>query len=111
MDIYHLKEQSKEDDWDVTGINSEATRQAETLIRKTIASAKISEPFSVNLNEDIDTHKEAITNIAEQLSVHADFPPDSTGKLLLILKRFSTKYITSKITNFFICTRYFEDGS
>jgi O-acetyl-ADP-ribose deacetylase (regulator of RNase III) len=97
LDIYHLKMQFKEDDWDIIGINSVSIKQAEMAIRKSIASATISEPFTVNLNEDLDAHKKAITNIVTQQSIHVDFQQDSTGNLLLILKGFQQNVLQAKL--------------
>jgi poly [ADP-ribose] polymerase 10/14/15 len=97
LDAYHLKIQSKEDDWDITGINRVAVKQAEMEIKKAIVSSMISEPFSVNLNEDIDVHKTAITNIAIQQFIQVDFQQDSTGNLSLILKGFPQNILQAKL--------------
>ena len=97
LDTYHLKILSKEDDWDITGISSAALKQAEIAIRKAIVSATISEPFSINLNEDIDAHKTAVTNIAIQQFIRVDFQQDSTGNLSLILKGFRQNILQAKL--------------
>ncbi|CAM4977886.1 unnamed protein product [Rotaria socialis] len=97
LDTYHLKMQSKEEDWNIISINNTAVKQAEIAIRKAIVSATISEPFSVNLKEDIDAHKTAITTIAIQQFIHVDFQQDSTGNLSLILKGFQQNILQAKL--------------
>jgi hypothetical protein len=85
------------DNWDITSITLSAVQQAEIAIREAIKSATISEPFSVNLNEDIDTHKEAITNIAIQESIKVDFQQDHREKLSFILKGFRENVLQAKV--------------
>ncbi|CAF3859058.1 unnamed protein product [Rotaria sp. Silwood1] len=97
LDAYHLKIQSKEDDWDIISISNTAVKQAEIAIRKVIVSATISETFSVNLNEDIDAHKTAITSIAIQQFINVEFQQDSTGNLSLILKGFRQNILQAKL--------------
>ncbi|CAM4887757.1 unnamed protein product [Rotaria socialis] len=97
LDTYHLKMQYKEEDWNIISINNTAVKQAEIAIRKAIVSATISEPFSVNLKEDIDAHKTAITTIAIQQFIHIDFQQDSTGNLSLILKGFQQNILQAKL--------------
>ncbi|CAF1460501.1 unnamed protein product [Rotaria sordida] len=97
LDTYQLKMVSKEDDWDIIGINNTALKQAEIAIRKVIESAMISEPFSINLNEDIDAHKKAITNIAIQQFIHVDFQQDSAENLVLKLKGFEQNILKAKL--------------
>ncbi|CAM4972324.1 unnamed protein product [Rotaria socialis] len=97
LDTYHLKMQYKEEDWNIISINNTAVKQAEIAIRKAIVSATISEPFSVNLKEDIDAHKTAITTIAIQQFIHVDFQQDSTGNLSLILKGFQQNILQAKL--------------
>ncbi|CAF1389555.1 unnamed protein product [Didymodactylos carnosus] len=97
LDIYHLQIETKSDDWDIISITSTAVNQAETEIRKIIASATISEPFSVNLNEDIDAHKKAITNIVIQQLIQVDFLEYRGGKLSLILKGLHQNVLQAKL--------------
>ncbi|CAF1286160.1 unnamed protein product [Adineta steineri] len=97
LDTYHLNIQPIEDDWDITGITNEKVIQAEKAIKKAIESATISEPFSINLSEDIDAHKTAINNIAIQQSIKVDFRQDSTGNLSLKLNGLQQNVLQAKL--------------
>ncbi|CAF1528054.1 unnamed protein product [Adineta steineri] len=97
LDKYHLNVQSREDEWDIIGITNEEVIQAEKAIKKAIESATISEPFSINLSEDIDAHKTAINNIAIQQYIKVDFRQDSTGNLSLILNGLQQNVLQAKL--------------
>ncbi|CAF4021667.1 unnamed protein product [Adineta steineri] len=97
LDTYHLNVQSIEDDWDITGITNEEVIQAEKAIKKAIESATVSEPFSINLSEDIDAHKTAINNIVIQQSIKVDFRQDSTGNLSLTLNGLQQNVLQAKL--------------
>ncbi|UJR19316.1 hypothetical protein I4U23_022445 [Adineta vaga] len=97
LDVYHSKVQSEQDEWNIFGINKISVKQAEKEIHELIASSKISEPFTVNLTDNIEVHKQLISNIANQQFIHIDFQRDQTGNLLLQLKGFPENLQRAKL--------------
>ncbi|CAF1335398.1 unnamed protein product [Didymodactylos carnosus] len=74
------------DEWDITGINSAAITLAETVIRKAIDSATISEQYSISLDKDLDVHKEQIKSITTQQQIQIHFQQECSRQLSMILK-------------------------
>ena len=97
MDPYHLQVRIPDVDWNIIGTTKLAIQQAETNIRKAIESATVSEPFSVNLTGEMETHKNAIRSIAIEQSIQVDFQQDRGGKLTLQLKGFNDDVLKAKL--------------
>ena len=97
LDPYSLQIVTTNVDWDITSINSDGITQAEIAIRKAIDDATISEPYSVNLHEDIAKHQEQIKMIAIQEQIQINFQDDNARELSMILKGFKSNVGNAKL--------------
>ncbi|CAF1167466.1 unnamed protein product [Rotaria sordida] len=106
LDSYHLQVVTTKVYWDITGIAREAVQQAERAIRKIIDSAMISEPYSIPLNKDFDTHKKELIKIATQQQIQIDFQQECSGQLPMVLKglKLNVEDAKSKITSYALDT-------
>ncbi|CAF4499155.1 unnamed protein product [Rotaria socialis] len=97
LDTYISEMVTTKKDWNITGISSAAVKQAELEIRKAIDLATITEPFSVNLNKDLDDHKREIVQIAKQQQIQVDFQRESSEQLSMILKGLKANVLEAKL--------------
>jgi O-acetyl-ADP-ribose deacetylase (regulator of RNase III) len=86
LDLYSLQIVTTNDVWEIIGITSASITQSQAAIRKAIDSATISEQYSVNLNKDIDVHKEQIKSIATEQHIQINFGQECAGQLPMTLK-------------------------
>ncbi|CAF4845211.1 unnamed protein product [Rotaria sp. Silwood1] len=99
LDLYSLQMVTTNDDWDIVSITSEAITEAEIAIRKAIVSATISEQYSVNLDKDINVHKEQNKSIATQQQIQINFQQECSEQLPMILKGLKPSVQEAKLKN------------
>ncbi|CAF3954733.1 unnamed protein product, partial [Rotaria magnacalcarata] len=97
LDSYDLQVVLTVASWNITGITSEAVKQAEIEIRKAIASATITDPFSINLDKDLDDHKKQLMKIAAQQEIQIDFQKETAGNLPMVLKGLKPNVSDAKV--------------
>ena len=86
LDLYHLHLVIDKDEWEIIGITNSSINQAKAAMDKAIEMATISEQYSVNLDKDIDKHKEQIKCIATEQYIQIHFGQQSSGQLSMTLK-------------------------
>ena len=86
VDLFSLHKITSSIEWEIVAISNTAINEAQIAIRKAIDAATISEQYSINLDRDIDTHKEQIRSIAIQEEIRIDFQQVSSGQLSMVLK-------------------------
>ena len=97
LDLFSLQKNITNYDWDITAISRTAIKQVQVAIQKAIDSATISEQYSIDLDRDIDTHKDQIKSIGIEQKIQIDFPQASSGPLLMILKGFKANVQEAKL--------------
>ena len=85
LDAYQQQIEIPVDDWDIIGITNPSVEQAKAEMKKIIQTATVTDQVTVNLLQDIDTHKNAIRNIAMQNSIEVNFKADQRDKLTIVL--------------------------
>ncbi|CAF1327135.1 unnamed protein product [Rotaria sordida] len=97
LDSYNLQAITTETAWDITGITNESVKQAEAAIRKAIDTATISEPFSINLSQDLEDHKEQLIKIAAQQQIEINFEQECSEQLQMTLKGLKANVFEAKL--------------
>ncbi|CAF1081273.1 unnamed protein product, partial [Didymodactylos carnosus] len=97
LDSYNIQTVTKDNRWEITGINNSALTEAERAIRKAINDATITEPYSVKLDKDITEHKQQINNIATQQHIQISFEGENAGHLSMIMKGLKSNVQDAKL--------------
>ncbi|CAF4040976.1 unnamed protein product [Rotaria sordida] len=97
LDSYDLQAITTETAWDITGITNESVKQAEAAVRKAIDMATISEPFSINLSQDLEDHKEQLIKIAAQQRIEINFEQECSEQLRMTLKGLKANVFEAKL--------------